>query len=369
LIKKERNSRTFQFHDLTMHISIHNRMIGDGHPVFFIAEAGVNHNGSLDLAKALVDTAVAAGADAVKFQTFKTEALNTRNAPKASYHTETTGPDEEQSWFDLLKTQELSPEAHKVLVDYCGEKGILFLSTPYDEESADLLDDLKVPAFKLASTDTTNLPLLRHIAGKHKPMIISTAMCSWDDVQQAVKTIRDSGLNELIVLQCTGNYPSALQDSHLRVMQMYRENLNCLVGYSDHTVEMINPVAATAMGACVYEKHITLDKSLPGPDHRASLSPAELTQTISQIRQTEKALGLSKKVILDSEKDNKLKLQKSMVAARDLATGETLSADMVVMKRPGNGLRPAELDTYLGRRLTKNVYADTLLSSDMFESS
>ncbi len=340
--------------------------IGDGHPVFFIAEAGVNHNGQIELGRQLVDASAAAGADAVKFQTFVTENLSTRKAPKSTYHIETTGDDKRQTWFELLKTQEMSRQMHVELIAHCRAKGIMFLSTPYDFESADLLFELGVPAFKMASTDTSNLPLIRHIAKMKRPLILSTAMCEQGEVEQAVAAARGEGLAEIVVLQCTGNYPSALKDSNLRVIPTFRRALNCLIGYSDHTVEMINPVAAVALGACVYEKHFTLDKSLPGPDHRLSLDPKELTETIRVIRQTEAALGAAEKRVLPAEQENRQKLRKSLVAATSLRKGETLTREMVAIKRPATGIAPTELERFLGRRLAEDVSEDTVLVPAMF---
>jgi N-acetylneuraminate synthase/N,N'-diacetyllegionaminate synthase len=349
-----------------MELTIQNRKIGDGHPVFFIAEAGVNHNGSLELAHRLIDVAVDAGVDAVKFQTFKAENLNTKNAPKSTYHVETTGNDEKQTWFELLQTQEMSREMHLDLIKYCQAKNIIFLSTPYDLESVELLDQLGVSAFKLASTDTNNLPLIRHIARKRKPLIISTAMCEMSEVIQAVEAIRSESLEDFVVLQCTGNYPAQLRDSHLRVITTYREKLHCLVGYSDHTLEIINPIAAIALGACVYEKHFTIDKSLPGPDHRSSLSPDELKETVRVIRLTEKALGCAEKFSLPSEQENRLKLRKSLVAATDISKETRLTRELIAIKRPGTGISPSSMEDYLGRELVVDVQEDSVLMDTMF---
>jgi sialic acid synthase SpsE len=246
-------------------------------------------------------------------------------------------------------------------MERCREKNIIFLSTPYDPWSADLLEQLGVAAYKLASTDTTNLPLIRHIARKGAPFVISTAMCSMDDVRAAVNAIRAEGLEDFAVLQCTGNYPARLEDANLRVMETYRRELGCLVGYSDHTPELVNPIAATAMGACIYEKHFTLDKNLPGPDHRMSLSPQELKATVEAIRQTEQALGSAEKFVLPSEKENSLKLRKSLVAARRLRAGETLSEAMLLAKRPGSGVSPSRLDELIGRRLIRDLEEDALI--------
>lgn len=350
-----------------MEFLLDTRPVGDGHPLFFIAEAGVNHNGSIDIGRRLIDEARAAGADAIKFQTFKTELLNTRTSPKSSYHVATTGSDAEQTWFELLKTQELDRAAHVALIEHCRQAEIMFLSTPYDAESAALLAELGVPAFKLASTDTSNLPLLRQIAGYRVPVVLSTAMCTMAEVHEAVRTLRDAGVTDLVVMQCTGNYPAALEDSNLRVLPRYRAELQCLVGYSDHTAELINPIAATAIGACMYEKHFTLDRAMPGPDHRMSLPPAELRETIAAIRQTERALGIADKRVLPSEEENRAKLRKSLVAATAIPRGVPITEAMLATKRPGTGLAPARLQSIVGRRLREAVAADTVLTEEMLE--
>lgn len=350
-----------------MEFKIKNKMVGDGHPVFFIAEAGVNHNGSIDLGKKLIDIAVDARADAVKFQTFTADELNTKTAPKSTYHIETTGIDSDQSWFDLLKTQEISVEMHVALIDYCIEKNIIFLSTPYGVKSADLLEKFNVPAFKIASTDTNNIPLLKHIARKGKPMILSSAMATMEEVELAVSTVRNIGLDKIAILQCTGNYPSKLSDSNLRVIKTYKEKLNCIVGYSDHTPNFINPIVATAIGAKVYEKHFTIDRSLPGPDHRMSLSPEELKQTVKVIRKTEVALGSSEKQVLDVEKENRLVLRKSLVADKNINKGDLISRSMIAIKRPGTGLSPSMLKRIIGKRAKVDILKDSILTNEIFD--
>lgn len=350
-----------------MEIEISGKKIGDGHPVFFIAEAGVNHNGSIELGKKLIDVAIDAGANAVKFQTFKTENIIIPDAPKSTYHVETTGSDSAQTWFELLKTQEMSKNMHMDLIKHCSAKGIIFLSTPYDEESADLLDELKVPAFKIASTDTSNIPLLRYIARKGLPMIISSAMATMEELEDAVFAVRDEGLEEVAVLQCTGNYPAKLSDSNLRVIQTYREKLHCIVGYSDHTPDLINPVAATAMGAKIFEKHFTIDKSLPGPDHRMSLDPEELKQTVKAIRDTELALGSSEKQVLEGEKENRAKLRKSLIANTDINKNQIIHKEMIAIKRPGSGIPPADMETILGKRARNDIPSGTVLSFEMID--
>ena len=326
----------------------------------------MNHNGSVKLGFDLIDAAAEAGANAVKFQTFQAEKLNTKRAPKSTYHIETTGDDKKQSWYDLLKSQEIDYDMHLSLIRRCNEKKIAFLSTPYDEESADLLEELGVKAFKLASTDTTNIPLIRHIARKGFPMILSTAMCNFNEVEESVKAVRGEGNDEVAVLQCTGNYPSKLEDSNIHVISTYMKKFNCVVGFSDHNQDFINPVAATALGASIYEKHFTIDKSLPGPDHRMALNPDELKQTIELIRKTEMALGSSDKIRLPSETENSQKLRKSVVSSRTLLKGEILDETMVVMKRPGSGISPAKLPLLLGRSINAEIPVDTLLSDDYF---
>ena len=348
-----------------MKFKIANNIVGDGYPVFFIAEAGVNHNGSIELGKKLIEIAKEAGADAVKFQTFKTENIITKTAPKSTYHIETTGSDADQSWFDLLKTQEMSKEMHIELIEHCKSVGIIFLSTPYDEESADLLDSLDVPAFKIASTDTSNVPLLRYIAKKGRPMIMSSAMSTMEEVETAVAAVREEGLNAVAMLQCTGNYPAKLTDTNLRVLQTYREELQCIVGYSDHTPDLINPIAATAMGANIYEKHFTVDRDLPGPDHRMSLNPEELKDTIQAIRNTETALGNPKKQVLEVEKENRIKLRKSVVANVFIKKGKTIKLEMLALKRPGHGIQPIDINKVVGKKTIKEIPDGTVLLFDM----
>jgi len=343
------------------------RLVGAGHPVYIIAEAGVNHNGQLGLAKKLIDAACEAGADAVKFQTFKAENLNTRSAPKAAYHIETTGSDAEQSWFELLKTQELTAEMHRELIDYAGDKGIEFLSTPYDEESLELLDSVGVHAFKIASTEANNLPFLSNVAGRGKPVLFSTAMSTMAEIRDSVSVLSGAGCRELVVMHCTGNYPAKLSDTNMRAMTTIRDELDVLVGYSDHSTEFVNPVLAVALGAVVFERHITLDKALPGPDHRMALTPDELKLTVSLIRGTEMALGSRVKDVLASEHETRLRLRKSLVAARDLEAGTILSPEDVAIKRPGTGLTPALYHQLLGRKAVRFLPANTLLSWDDIE--
>lgn len=346
-------------------ILIGKRRIGEEHPVFFIAEAGVNHNGDINLGKKLISVAKEAGADAVKFQTFRTENIITPTAPKSSYHIETTGA--EQSWFDLLKTQELDRKDHEILIEHAKNVGILFLSTPYDRESVDLLTDLDVAAFKVASTDANNIPLLRHMASKGRPIILSTAMCTLEEVRESVAAIRHAGCEDLVLLHCTANYPARLEDSNLRAMVTMRREFGVPVGYSDHVPGITNAIAATALGAVVYETHFTLDKNLPGPDHRSSLDPDELAKVIREIRATELALGSTVKQPADSEMENRTKLRKSVVATVEIQAGTTVTMDMLTAKRPGSGLAPKHLDSLVGKRAKETILKDQLVELRSFE--
>tara|TARA_Y100000590_G_scaffold183807_1_gene209397 strand:- start:7581 stop:8636 length:1056 start_codon:yes stop_codon:yes gene_type:complete len=349
-----------------MLINIKNKIIGENNPVFIIAEAGVNHNGSIENGIKLIDIACEAGADAVKFQTFKAEEINTINAPKSSYHIKTTGTDSNQSWFELLKTQELTFEMHEKLIDYCKQKNIIFMSTPYGIYSTDMLEKLNIHAYKIASTDSNNLQLIEYIAKKNKPMFISTAMSNMDDVERIVTSLRNLNQNEFVLLQCTGNYPSNIEDSNLNVLITYKNKFNCLVGYSDHTEGYINAIASTALGISVFEKHFTIDKNLKGPDHRMSLNPDELKQTIQYIRNTEKSLGMYSKKILKSEIENSQKLKKSLISKKFIPKGTKISIDMITSKRPGYGIPPNKIDMILGTITKEDIPEETFFKMDMF---
>ena len=346
-------------------IVIRDRTIAEGAPVFFIAEAGVNHNGDVDKAKCLVDAAVDAGADAVKFQSFRTENLATPSAPKAQYHIETTGASE--SWFDLLKSQEMSGEMHEQLIRYCSEKGIIFLSTPYDEVSVDLLEELQVPAYKIASTDANNIPFLRYVARKGKPMILSTAMCTLAEVRASVAAIREEGVSSLIVMHCTGSYPAPTEETHMRAMRTLRDEMKVLVGYSDHTMADLNAILCVAFGAVAYERHFTLDRALPGPDHRMSLVPDELTRVVRLVRRAEAASGSCNKEVQPSERENRRVLRKSLVANRHLKRGDVLTRDAIAIKRPPLGIEPARFEEVIGRRLRVDVPADVPIKTEFLE--
>jgi N-acetylneuraminate synthase/N,N'-diacetyllegionaminate synthase len=330
-----------------------------------IAEAGVNHNGDPALAAALVDAAADAGADAVKFQTFVAERLTTAATPKAEYQRERTGASD--SMRDMLRSLELSAEAHTTLQRQCAARGVLFLSTPFDERSVDLLDGLGVPAFKVSSGEITNTLLLDYIARKKKPVLLSTGMATLNEVRCAVDTITHAGNDTLALLQCTSAYPAPIERANLRSIATLAEAFGVPVGYSDHTPGITAALAAVAVGACIVEKHLTTDRTLPGPDHAASLEPPDFKAMVRGIRDVEAALGDGVKAPAPEEEAIAAVARRSLVAARDLRAGERLDRNMVTAKRPGTGLSPATLSQLLGRRLRVDVAADALLVHEMFE--
>jgi len=344
-------------------INISGHKIGPGEPCFIIAEAGVNHNGDMNLARRLVSAAVDVGADAVKFQTFTAERLATADAPKAEYQLRTTNGSESQ--FEMLQRLELSAEDHKKLSDYCNDLGILFMSSPFDEQSADLLADLDVPVFKIPSGEITNLPYLSHVAGKGRPMIVSTGMANLAEVEAAVKTIRDAGNESYVLLHCVSNYPAKKADINLRAMGTMSSEFGVPVGYSDHTMGIEIALAAVALEACVVEKHITLDRNLPGPDHMASLEPDEFADLVQGIRAVESALGHGRKEPVASEQSTAEVARKSLVAAKDIQAGEVITSGSIGIKRPGTGLSPAMLPDILGRPAREAIEAGSLITLEM----
>jgi N,N'-diacetyllegionaminate synthase len=341
------------------------RYIGPGHPVFIIAEAGVNHNGDLQLARQLIDAAVEAGADAVKFQAFKGEEVASGVAAKADYQLATSGAGESQ--LDMIRKLELSDVGFRELQAYCGARDILFLATPFDYGSADLLEAMDVPLFKISSGEITNLPFLEYLAAKGRPIILSTGMSFLGEVDQAVRLLQGAGCEALILLHCTSNYPTLPADVNLRAMQTLGTAFGRPVGFSDHTVGIAVAPAAVALGACVIEKHFTLDRTLPGPDHQASLEPAELADLVRSIRTVEAALGAPVKQRVANEEPVAQVARRSLVAACDLAAGTVLTREMIAIKRPGNGLQPALLLQFVGRRLRVDVVHDQLLAVNHFE--
>lgn len=346
-----------------MTIEIAGRRIGPGERCFVIAEAGVNHDGSVETARRLVDAAAAAGADAVKFQTFKADRLVTASAPKAAYQTASTPADEGQ--HAMLRRLELSADAHRALVAACRERNIAFMSTPFDEDSADLLAELGVPAFKIGSGELTNLPFLVHVAKKGRPLIVSTGMATLSEVEAALHAVAEARNGQVVLLHCVSNYPADPADVNLRAMATMTRAFGVPVGYSDHTTGLEIAIAAVALGACVIEKHFTHDRTAPGPDHRASLEPAELAALVRGIRATEASLGHGRKEPAPSEAATALVARRSLVVAKAVRAGTVLTEDLIAIKRPGTGLPPAMRHWVIGRRVAKDLAADTVLTLDM----
>lgn len=331
---------------------------------FIIAEAGVNHNGSIDTARKLVDVAVDAGADAVKFQTFKAESLVISKANKARYQIETTGSGETQ--MEMLKRLELPAEAFRELFDYCRSKGIIFMSTAFDEDSVDMLDDLGMTVFKIPSGEITNRVLIQHIASKKKPVILSTGMSYLEEVKKAAAWIdevwgRADVRPQLTLLHCVSNYPAAAEDVNLMAIKTMEEAFGLPVGYSDHTMGIEIAVAAVALGASVIEKHFTLARSMHGPDHKASLEPDELKAMVTAIRNVEKAMGDGIKRPMASEADVRNIARRSLVAVRDIKSGETISEADIAVKRPGNGILPEFKKDVIGRQTKKYINSDSII--------
>lgn len=327
--------------------------------VFIIAEAGVNHNGDMEIAKKMIDAAVEAKVDAVKFQTFKSEDLVCKNVKKAEYQIKNTGKEESQ--FKMLKKLELDVKSHEELLKYCNEKGIMFLSTPFDLSSIDLLDKLGLEIFKIPSGEITNYPYLKKIAELHKKVILSTGMSNIYEVEDAVKVLRENGCEDITLLHCNTQYPTPFEDVNLNCMNTLSEKIKVDVGYSDHTVGIEVPIAAVAMGAKVIEKHFTLDKNMEGPDHKASLNPSELKEMVRCIRNIENALGSCIKEPTDSEKKNIEVVRKSIVAKQKIKKGEKLCDSNITCKRPGTGISPMEWNNVLGSYAKKDFDEDELI--------
>ena len=326
-----------------------------------IAEAGVNHNGSIEVAKKLIDVATQSGADFVKFQTFKAETLVTQSAEKAEYQKRLTGADETQ--FEMIKNLELDRAAHEELIDYCKTKAIKFLSTAFDHDSIELLAKLDIPLYKIPSGEITNLPYLRHIGGMDMPIIMSTGMSTLDEVRDALNILLEAGAkkDKITILHCNTEYPTPMEDVNLKAMITIRDELGVNIGYSDHTLGIEIPVAAVAMGAKVIEKHFTLDRTMPGPDHAASLEPEELKAMVAAIRNIEKAMGDGVKKTSKSEDKNIHIVRKSIVAKKSIKKGELFSEENLTIKRPGTGISPMEWDNLINKKSKKDFDIDVLI--------
>ena len=327
--------------------------------VYIIAEAGVNHNGSFALACKLVDAAKEAGADCIKFQTFKSENLVSRSAKKAEYQKKTTGDSSQQ---DMLKKLELSFDEFIQLKSYCEKVGICFLSTPFDFDSIDFLNSIDMPFWKIPSGEVTNLPYLLALAKTGKPVVMSTGMCTLQEIRAAIDVLKTNGTTEIKLLHCNTEYPTPFEDVNLKAMQTMRDEFHLEVGYSDHTKGIEVPVAAVALGATIIEKHFTLDRNMEGPDHKASLEPQELAEMVCSIRNIEKALGSGDKTPSPSEKKNLAVARKSIVAKTKIKAGEILTEDNTTVKRPGTGISPMQWFEVLGTKANKDFDEDELIT-------
>lgn len=345
----------------------------DGHqlepdaPAFFIAEAGVNHNGEIEIARKLIDVAADAGADAVKFQTFTTDRLVTDRAKTVAYQNEAVdGPTDQQ---EILEGVELSRDTHLELSEYAHTAGVTFLSTPFDRASASFLADIGVPAIKLGSGELTNEPLLRHAAGLARPLIISTGMATVDEVANAVAWLEDEDPVSFALLQCTSEYPTNPKDVNLRVMTVLRERFDVPTGLSDHTVSTVVPGMAVAAGARIVEKHFTLDRGMEGPDHAASLEPDELAESVECVRLADQIRGSARKRPTSTELRNRIQVRKSLHAARDLEEGVVLEDSDLTVSRPADGLPPYELSAVLGRRTARALATGEPILDDALEGA
>ena len=329
--------------------------------VFIIAEAGVNHNGSTELAKKLIDVAVHSGADAIKFQTFKAENLVSKKAQKAEYQKQTT--DSKESQFEMIKKLELDVDTHQALMAYCAEKNILFLSTPFDHDSINLLNKLELDIFKIPSGEITNSPYLKQIGALNKQVILSTGMANLGEIEAALAVLVSAGTQRkrITVLHANTMYPTPMEDVNLKAMQTIGQAFDIAYGYSDHTLGIEVDIAAVAMGASVIEKHFTLDKTMEGPDHKASLEPDELKAMVKAIRNIELALGSRVRQVSNSERPNMAVARKSLIAKIDIKQGEQFTENNLTIKRPGTGISPMRWDEMIGQTAQKNYLADDLI--------
>ncbi len=335
-------------------VKIGERFVGHGFPVFIIAEAGINHNGDMEKARTLIEAAAEAGADAVKFQSHLPKEEMLREGFTADY----VGG----SLFEVLTKVELSPEDHHCLKEHAENSGLIFLSTPFSREAADLLELLGVSAFKVGSGELTNLPLLSHIAGKGRPMIVSTGMSEMEEVEEAVQSIRRLN-SQLVLMQCTSTYPSRYEDVNLGAISVLRERFQCPVGLSDHSEGIYTALGAVALGGAVIEKHFTISRNWEGPDQKASIEPHELRELVKGVRAVEKAMG-SKKTVVEGELDVQRMARESVVSLEAIPEGATILEEMVWVKRPGTGVPARELQEVIGRKARRHIEANTMLRWD-----
>lgn len=327
--------------------------------IFIIAEAGVNHNGDINLAKQLVERAAKAGVDAVKFQTYKSECLVCKAASKAEYQLKSTDKDESQ--YEMLKKLELTNTMHQTLITHCQRMNVQFLSSPFDIASIDLLNNFQLDTFKIPSGEITNYPYLKKIASLHKKVILSTGMSTMEDIEAAILLLQINGSGPITLLHCNTEYPTPMEDVNLNVIPALQHRFKLPVGYSDHTNGIEVSIAAAALGAVVIEKHFTLSKNLEGPDHKASLEPDELKELVSAIRNIERALGSTKKIVTNSEAANALVVRKSIVARKNITRGEIFTVENITTKRPGTGINPMRWEQVLGQKANRSFEKDEII--------
>ncbi|MBU2562629.1 MAG: N-acetylneuraminate synthase [Nanoarchaeota archaeon] len=345
-------------------IKIGNKRVGEGYPVLIIAEAGVNHNGDIEKAKKMIKIAAESGADAIKFHTYKTEEIMIKDTPQVEYALKATG---ESSFYNMAKKLELKETDFEELINLAKSYGILFLSTPFDEGSADFLEKLGVLFFKTPSGELINYPFLKHIAKKNLPMIVSTGMSTIEEVKGAVEAIKREGNDQIVLLHCVSNYPANFESINLKSIVKLKEEFNFLTGYSDHTLGIIAPSIAVALGACVIEKHFTLDKNLLGPDHQASLEPEELRKMVKLIRKTEKALGEKIKKPLETELDVQKVIRKSIIAAKEIKKDSLIEKEALTFKRPGTGILPKDVEIVIGKKAKRDIKIDEIIKWEYIE--
>lgn len=346
-------------------IAIDNKKIGDKNSCFIIAEAGVNHNGDPLLARKMIEVAVRAGADAIKFQTFHAEDVVLESAGKAEYQKKTTGANDSQ--YSMIKKLELTEKNFFDIARFAHKKKIMFLSTPFDIKSVEILERIGVPAYKIPSGEINNHPLLSYIAQKHKPVIVSTGMATMDEIHSAVTVLSENGVSQIALLHCITSYPAKIEDLNLRVIQKLHQKFKIPVGFSDHSLGIIGSIAAVTMGASIIEKHFTLDKSMEGPDHQASLNPNELCSLIEGIRQIEQAMGDGIKKITPDEKAIRSVARRSIVSITDIPAGSVINGTMIALKRPGTGIDPLFLDRVKGKKTQISIGKNTIISWEMLE--
>jgi len=339
-------------------VKIGDKVVGDGEPCFVIAEAGVNHNGDLSMAKRMIDAAKNAGVDAIKFQLFDPDKMVTPYAAKAGYQSDV----EAETQLEMLRKLKLTENDVVELAKYAESKGLMFLCSAFDEESVDLLEEIGVPAYKIASSEITNHPLLEHVAAKRRPILLSTGMSTINEVKEALNVIQRRGNNQVILLHCISEYPASVESLNLKVINLLRQTFKLPVGFSDHSLEVLAPAIAVALGACVIEKHFTLSRSLKGPDHKASLEPHELREMVRLIRLTERMLGDGIKRVTHGEEQIKLLVRKSIVAKRDIPAGSLITRDMLAFKRPAIGLEPSKLQLLIGRKARRHIKRDEAIT-------